>query len=454
MKTILSPNRREQSATNERGKLFSYTIPMDPCDLFVFYQSQRTSSTGQRFYWKNSDGSFRIVGSGIAATFTSKSPERRFEHIQQQWDKLLQDAHIENKYDIPGTGPLLFGGFSFDIDQIPADEWSSFGDSLFYLPEIMITCLDEQYFLTMNQFGALDQREGEFLKQWVKQMKGKPNPFPKLLTQKEYDVEGWLQSVEEVVDELQNTDMQKVVLARKLQLDFAEPLQSETIIDQLLSEQPSSYVFSMEAEDSCFLGASPERLVEKVNQRVLSTCLAGSIARGKSEQEDKKLGNDLLHDSKNLFEHGLVVSMIEDALRPFCEELLIPNQPNLMKKPYIQHLYTPVEGRAKKESSIFAMVQSLHPTPALGGVPTRPAMKMIRDKENMDRGFYGSPIGWTDYRGNGEFIVGIRSGLTKGSSAFLYAGCGLVSDSIADKELIETRIKFQPMLRAFGKESL
>lgn len=454
MKTILSPNRFVQSEAIERGKLFSYTLSIDPCDLFVFYQSHRTYAKGQRFFWKNADGTFKIVGIGIAASLTSKCPEKRFEQIQQQWDKLLQAAHIENSFDVPGTGPLLFGGFSFDTNQMPANEWGSFGDSLFYLPEIMITCWQEQYFLTINQFGTMDRRGGEQLKQWVKQMKAEPLPLPEQLSQKEYDVEGWLQSVEEVVHELQNTDMQKVVLARKLQLDFAESIASETIIHQLLSQQPSSYVFSMEAEDSCFLGASPERLIEKVENQILSTCLAGSIARGKNEQEDQQLGDSLLQDSKNLFEHELVVSMIEDALRPFCEELFIPNQPVLMKKPYIQHLYTPVKGRAKKKSSIYSMIQSLHPTPALGGVPTRPAMKIIRDKENMDRGFYGSPIGWTDYRGNGEFIVGIRSGLTKGNSAYLYAGCGLVADSISEKELVETRIKFQPMLRAFGKESL
>ncbi|MBO0992488.1 isochorismate synthase [Bacillus sp. SD088] len=454
MKTILSPSRFEQSTAIERGKLFSYTAPIDPCDLFVFYQSHRPTSKGQRFYWKNADGTCEIVGVGIALSLTSKSPKRRFAEIQQQWDKLIQEAQIENNYDVAGTGPLLFGGFSFDPQQMPASEWEDFGHALFYLPEIMITCSQEHYFLTINQFDSMDLEGGERVKQWIKKMKSEPLSIPERLAQKEYDIEGWLKSVEESVNKLQTTDMQKVVLARKLQLDFTEPLRSEPIIDQLLSQQPNSYVFSMEAGDSCFLGASPERLIEKMDQQVLSTCLAGSTARGENKQEDKRLGDSLLQDPKNLFEHELVVSMIEDALRPFCEEMLVPKEPILLKTPYIQHLYTPVKGRPKRGCSILEMVQSLHPTPAMGGVPTRSAMNVIRDKENMDRGFYASPIGWTDYQGNGEFIVGIRSGLAKGSSAYLYAGCGIVADSNAEKELVETRIKFQPMLRAFGKESL
>lgn len=81
-------------------------------------------------------------------------------------------------------------------------------------------------------------------------------------------------------------------------------------------------------------------------------------------------------------------------------------------------------------------------------------MQIIREVENMDRGFYAAPIGWLDYQGNGEFAVGIRSSLIKGKEAFLYAGCGVVADSIPEDEYFETRIKFRPMLRALGGKQL
>jgi len=95
-------------------------------------------------------------------------------------------------------------------------------------------------------------------------------------------------------------------------------------------------------------------------------------------------------------------------------------------------------------------VEKLHPTPALGGLPNDKALREIRQLETMDRGFYGAPVGWMDYRKNGEFAVAIRSGLLNKQQAVLYAGCGVVEDSNAESEFTETRIKFRPMLRAIG----
>ena len=83
-----------------------------------------------------------------------------------------------------------------------------------------------------------------------------------------------------------------------------------------------------------------------------------------------------------------------------------------MKIRDIQHLFTPVEGKVERGTDIFSLVQALHPTPALGGVPTEISMEIIRTEENMDRGYYAAPIGWTDTAGNGEFAVAIRSALT------------------------------------------
>ena len=86
----------------------------------------------------------------------------------------------------------------------------------------------------------------------------------------------------------------------------------------------------------------------------------------------------------------------------------------------------------------------------MGGVPTNKAMEMIRREEQMDRGYYAAPIGWTDSDGNGEFAVAIRSALLDGDKAYLYAGGGIVADSEPDKEYDETWVKFRPVLRALG----
>ena len=155
-------------------------------------------------------------------------------------------------------------------------------------------------------------------------------------------------------------------------------------------------------------------------------------------------------DRKNREEHQYVVSMISDIFEAYCSEVLIPKTPKLMKIRDIQHLFTSVEGTLGQEIDIFSFVEALHPTPALGGVPTDIALQIIRQEEEMDRGYYAAPIGWTDAAGNGEFAVAIRSALVKEDRAYLYAGGGIVADSDPELEYEETWVKFRPALRALG----
>ncbi|WP_062109560.1 isochorismate synthase [Bacillus niameyensis] len=446
---------------NGKKRLFSHTTQIEFCNPYEFYNINQAQYKGQRFFWRSPDGETFIVGLGVSASISNSSSMNRFDEIDQQWKRILKTAIIDNSYNVIGTGPLLFGGFSFDTESIKMSEWDHYGESLFYLPKIMLTFSNNRYYITMNHFlesaeskGYMEQDLKEFVQQLTTTTDSAATNTPHIKDMEEINVEKWVNSVKDIVNILKSTEMKKVVLARKLKVSFSDQPSSTYILQQLADQQQSSFIFSMEAEDGCFLGASPERLVKITGTEVLSTCLAGSTRRGKDEEDDRNLGEGLLNDPKNLFEHELVVSMIEDALRPYCNQLSIPGDPILMKTPYIQHLYTPVVGKINKKGNIFSLVKDLHPTPALGGVPRKPAMKLIRENEEMDRGFYGSPIGWTDFQGNGEFIVGIRSGLLKGNSAYLYAGCGLVSDSVAEKELRETRVKFKPMLNAIGGKEI
>lgn len=293
----------------------------------------------------------------------------------------------------------------------------------------------------------------EQINDWDKLVNGKTiesMPENKVQSQTEIHPEAWKDTVAQAVQELKDTDMDKIVLARELRVTCTERIQSETILNQMQKEQPKSYIFSLESESDCFIGATPERLVKKQDSEMLSACLAGSIARGKTEEQDTLLGNELLHDEKNLMEHQYVVSMITGALETVCEKLMVPREPGLMKNRHIQHLYTPVRGTCARDVSMFQVVDKLHPTPAMGGLPKEKAVSRIREIEELERGFYAGPIGWIDSYGNGEFAVGIRSGLLQGNEASLFAGCGVVADSIPESEYRETSIKFNPMLSALG----
>lgn len=186
----------------------------------------------------------------------------------------------------------------------------------------------------------------------------------------------------------------------------------------------------------------------------MSTCLAGSIKRGENQQEDDRLGKELLHDEKNLAEHDFVVKMIHDSFLSSCSDVKKPAGPQLYKTKSVQHLYTPITGHLKTSASLFDLIEKLHPTPALGGAPQQKAVEVIADIEPMTRGWYAAPIGWMDGRENGEFVVAIRSGLIEGKSARLFAGCGIVEDSDPQSEYEETQIKLKPMISALGGERL
>ena len=151
-----------------------------------------------------------------------------------------------------------------------------------------------------------------------------------------------------------------------------------------------------------------------------SACLQALLQEGKTMVEDELLGKTLLTDDKNLMEHQFVVDMIKMAMEESCSEVKIPKQPYLLKLKNIQHLYTPVKGRVNQHTSLLSLVEKLHPTPALGGLPKNLAIEKIREVEDLDRGLYGGPIGWVDYQGNGEFAVAIRSGLIQGNEVIYF----------------------------------
>ncbi|MBM7649730.1 menaquinone-specific isochorismate synthase [Bacillus ectoiniformans] len=451
----------KEKQNTKQSTLFSYVEEVEWIDPLTFYHNGQSIYAGERFFWKDRDGELTLAGLGNIHTLRSEATDNgRYKEIEDKWELLMKQASIHNSFEAYGTGPCVFGGFSFDPEQMQEKEWSNFSPAFFYVPEFMLTSYNGKMYLTTNiictpddssiLFDKAESRKNQLLRS-SKYLVSNTNEAQPLLQINEGNTHEWKQSVSQVVSHIQrDEELKKVVLARKITADFKEDLLPEAVLESLLEQQPDSFIFSFEAMDSCFLGASPERLVRKRDQVALSTCLAGSIRRGSTEEEDQALGEELLGDHKNLVEHDYVVQMIGEEMSGLCEKINIPEKPVLMKIRDIQHLYTPVVGHADKNLSILNFVEKLHPTPALGGLPTEKALEEIRKLEKMDRGLYAAPVGWMDYRKNGEFAVAIRSGLLKKKQAFLYAGCGVVEDSDAESEFTETRIKFRPMLRAIG----
>ncbi len=442
----------------KKAVLFSHVEAVAAMKPLQIYQTSGHSYKGERFYWRDSAGDLALCGMGIAAKL---KPDRigrnRFTKVREQWEALLSKASMNTGLHEAATGPLLFGGFSFvEGEKASSGLWEDLEDYLFYLPRFLLTESAHGVFLTSTKLitdDCEDHMIEEFLREREQLLSLPPLmgvSIPAVSQFEEKNAGRWKKSIEQSVEDIRAGLMDKIVLARELDLHFEGAVPSGTVLQNLTEQQPASFIFGLESGSSCFLGASPERLIKKEGKQVFSACLAGSTKRGSDVHSDERLGMELLNDEKNRSEHEFVVSMMRKAMEEQCLDLHIPQEPILMKLANIQHLYTPVKGTALPKSSILDFVELLHPTPALGGSPRKVALQKIGEYEEMDRGFYSAPVGWMDREGNGDFAVGIRSGLLKGNQAFLFAGCGIVEGSDPESEFTETRVKFKPMLNALG----
>jgi len=449
---ILSEAIREAS---DDMQLISVTKKIDETDPLAFFEASK--HTGKdRIFWTSTAEDFYIVGVGNA--YEIAADESRFSITEDHWDALLRKAIIHNPYQTPGTGMLTLGGMSFDPKRERSDLWENYDPSRFIIPEFMLTKHKDIYYFTINiqvkkndhpvqLANELSRMEMQLLNTSMKIPEGAG-----IKAKQEISPKAWKDSVHLAMEEIKQNETEKIVLARELRLKLTKEAEITAIIDELIQAQSNSYVFAFERGEDCFIGATPERLVKVEKNQLLSTCLAGTAPRGKTKEEDARISATLLHDEKNREEHDFVVQMIKQAIENYCTDIVIPNEPVIYPLKNLQHLYTPVTATLKDKYSIFDIIEQLHPTPALGGTPTKESLAFIREHEKLDRGWYGAPIGWLDSNQNGEFAVAIRSGLIQGDEASLFAGCGVVKDSDVEEEYEETNTKFLPMLSVFQGE--
>lgn len=456
---LASGLRKAEAKAKALGRtvLFSEVKKVDYIDPLSFYRAGREKYEGERFFWQDPEKDLIIAGLGRAVKLQEECGANRFTSMESVWAGIKGEAVIQGPAGVDATGPIMFGGFSFDYKKSSSRLWEQFGDHLFYIPSLMLSIVKGQAYITTvypcgENSGLISTLYKELDTVLEESGRNAGAVQPEISGQTEVSPEAWKESVRQAVEEINSPEnvLDKMVLAREMRVSFSVRVQSESVLENLQAEQKGSYIFSFESGSDCFIGATPERLVKNKDGRLFSACLAGSIARGTTKAEDEALGRELLADEKNRMEHQYVVSMITDALGAVCTRLDVPEEPVLMKNRHIQHLYTPVSGIADGEVSILNVVERLHPTPAMGGLPKELAVSRIREIEELERGFYAGPIGWMDAYGNGEFAVGIRSALLQGREASLFAGCGVVGESDPESEYKETGIKFNPMLSALG----
>ena len=180
--------------------------------------------------------------------------------------------------------------------------------------------------------------------------------------------------------------------------------------------------------------------------------MAGSTPRGKDSKEDDRLENELIHSDKLIREHDFVTKSITECLTPLIENLKV--DPLItMKLPYIQHRQAKISGLLKESTTIEELIELLHPTPAVGGIPHKKSQEKILEIENAKRLQYAAPIGIIS-KDLSEIVVGIRSAVIQDKSITIYGGAGIIEGSTAEEEWDETGAKMQPFIKVINKSVL
>lgn len=277
----------------------------------------------------------------------------------------------------------------------------------------------------------------------------------------------WTGAVELATQALKQNRAIKVVLARDSYLSSSLTLGAA--LEHLATRFATTWTFSVDG----MIGASPEMLLQLREREVFSRVLAGTARRraNMDQGELEQLADWLRGSPKNSREHQLAAASAVKALTPITEQLRV-SEPFALTLPNVIHLATDIYGQVAGDTGALALVEALHPTAAVCGTPTAAAAQLIGELEGMDRERYAGPVGWVDWRGEGQWCIALRSGQvlaptaqTAGTqsgpagypmgnqpvgSVRIFAGAGIMPDSVAADELAETNAKMAPMRAALG----
>lgn len=409
--------------------------------------------------WEQPDRSgFSLATLGQSREIVSRG-EARFPDVESDASRLISEIDYRGPDNLPpGAGPVFTGGFSFDPAGCASADWSSLPPALLVLPEISVQRLDGAVWLTAildltqgteSGLAALESRLGTLVECSMPQgISGADDGSSAEIVEHS---ESWgpaefESAVAEASAAIGRGELDKVVLARNLRLEKRSAYDPALVFSAMREAFPSCFCFAVGTPELTFAGASPELLVRRSGPLAATVALAGSARRSADPAVDDHLGEGLLRSTKDRAEHDIVVQRIRRELEPLSVWVEFDDEPSLAQISNIQHLATPIRAQIADSRSVLSLVEQLHPTPAVGGEPSTEALSAIERIERMDRGWYAGPVGWMDFTGDGEFCVALRSALLRDRTATLFAGAGIVADSVPSSELAETELKLGALL--------
>ncbi|MCW2771039.1 MAG: isochorismate synthase [Aeromicrobium sp.] len=375
-----------------------------------------------------------LVGWGRAAELRTSGSER-FAESSEWWSELARHAVVRDDVDVPGSGLVAFGSFAFTDDA---------EGSALVVPEVVVGRRDGVAWVTVIGLGITSLPD-------IRPTGAPQEPIGTAFADGPVDSLTWQGLVAEAVRRIEAGSLDKVVLARDLVATVDVPLDVRAPLARLAGHYPSCWTFHVDG----FFGSTPEMLIRLERGLVTSRVLAGTIRRTGDDTHDLALAGSLARSSKDLEEHEYAVRSVADALAPHCTSMNVPEAPFVLHLPNVMHLATDVTGVMRDEASALTLAASLHPSAAVGGTPTAEAIALIQEIEKLARGRYAGPVGWIGASGDGEWGIGLRSAQVEGDgrTVRLFAGCGIVADSVPADELAESNAKLIPVRDALTPQT-
>jgi anthranilate synthase component 1 len=264
----------------------------------------------------------------------------------------------------------------------------------------------------------------------------------------EFGEDAFKQAVEKAKQYIFDGDIMQVVLAQRMVQPFAaSPL---SLYRALRSINPSPYMFYYDMGDHHVVGSSPEILARLEGDAVTVRPIAGTRPRGKTPQQDVELAQELLADPKELAEHLMLIDLGRNDIGRVAERGTVKLTDKMVIERYshVMHIVSNVEAKLKPGLSAMDVLKATFPAGTVSGAAKVRAMEIIDELEPSKRGIYAGAVGYLAFNGDMDVAIALRTAVVKNGTLYVQAGAGIVADSVADSEWMETQNKARAVLRA------
>ena len=384
---------------------------------------------GEAFaFLRGGDG---LVGWGEAARLPAPPTPRTGAALATEVGELLAAMTVRDDVRVPGSGPVAIVSLTFDPDAV---------GSVAVVPKVVLGRRDGRSWLTL-----VTPQGGVEVPTLTRRPTAAARPVNAELDRAVPEEHEWRAAVESAVARMRGDELEKVVLARAIDVVAEAAVDPRIVAGRLAHRFPSCFTYVCDG----LVGASPELLVRRTGRQAESLVLAGTVRRDTDEAEDARLERALLESVKDRHEHRVAVESVMATLGGIAVEVEAEPDPQVLRLANLSHLATHVQAWLPHEApSALALAAALHPTAAVGGAPSGVALDLIRALEAAPRDRYAGPVGWVDANGDGEFALALRCAQLDGSRARVWAGAGIVAESDPDAEVAETTVKLEAALTA------